>query len=113
MEFNKSGNLIGSGSRRNFPIPPALSGRNLHVLKNVSILSQSLLNDRFYYVSKNVLVKPLSSSWIISVFVTIWLLENVQFVANVAMITALKCFGPLDAFCCVVEKNKKLPTLRK
>ena len=67
-EFNKSCNLIGSGSGRNFPIRPALGGRNRHLLKNVSILSGNLLNELCYYVSQNLPVKPLSSTWIISVF---------------------------------------------
>ena len=51
-EFNKSCNLIGSGSGRTFPIRPALGGRNRHSLKNVSSLSGNLLNDLCYYVSK-------------------------------------------------------------
>ena len=53
-EFNQFGNLIGSGSERNFPIRPALS-----FIKNVSILSGNLLNDLCYYVSKNISVKAL------------------------------------------------------
>ena len=62
----------------------------------------------FYYVSKNLSVKPLSLTWIISVFITICSLEIVQFVANLAMITALKCSGLPHAFRCVVEKNKNV-----
>ena len=106
-EFNKSYNLIGSGSGRNFPIRPALGGRNRHLLKNVSILPGNLLNDLCYYVSKNLPVKPLSSTWIISVFITICSrsLEIVQFVANLAMITAPKSSGLSHAFLCVVEKK--------
>ena len=92
-------------SGRNFSIrPAALGGRNRHLLKNVSILSGNLLNDLCYYVSENFSVKPPSSTWIISVFITICLLEIVQFVANLAMITALKCPGLSHAFGCVVEK---------
>ena len=105
-EFNKSCNLIGSG--RNFPIRPALGGRNRHWLTNVSILSGNLSNDLCYYVSKNLSVKPLSSTWIISIFITICSLEIVQFVANLAMITALKCSGLSHTFRCVVEKNKNV-----
>ena len=93
-EFNKSCILIGSGSGRNFPIGPTLGGRNRHLLKNVSILSGNLLNNLCYYVSKNLSVKPLSSTLIISVFITICSLEIVQFVANLAMITALKYSSP-------------------
>ena len=52
-------------------------------------------------------VKPLSSTWITSVFITICSLEIVQFVANLAMITALKCSGLSHAFRCVVEKKQK------
>ena len=63
------------------------------------------LNDLFYYVSKNLSVKPLSSTWIISIFITICSLEIVQFVANLAMITALKCPGLSHTFCCVAEKK--------
>ena len=91
-EFNKSCNLIGSWSGRNFSIPPALGGRNRHFLKNVSSLSRNLLNDICYCVSKDLSVKPLSSTLImISVFSTLCPLEIVQFVTNVANITALKC----------------------
>ena len=79
-----------------------------HLLKNVSSLSANLLNDLCYYVSKNLSMKPLSSTWIISVFITICSLEIVQFVANLAMITALKCSGLSHAFRCVVEKNKNI-----
>ena len=77
-------------------------------MKNVSSLSGNLLNDLRYYVNKNLSVKPLSSTWIISIFITICSLEIVQFVANLAMITALKCSGLLHAFRCVVEKNKNV-----
>ena len=105
-EFNKSCNLIGSGSRQDFSILPALGGRNQHSLKNVSSLSGNLLNDLCYYVSKNLSVEPFSSTWIISVFITICSLEIVQFVANPAMITPLKCSALLHTFRCVVEKNK-------
>ena len=107
-EFNKSCNLISPRSGRNFPIRPALGGRNRALLKDVSILSGNILNDLCYYVSKNLSVKPLSSTWIISVFITICSLEIVQFVANLAMITALKRSGLLHAFRCVVEKNKNV-----
>ena len=104
-EFNKSCNLIGSGSGRDFPIRRALGGRNRHLLKNVSIFSGNLLNEYSYYVSKSLSVKPLSSTWII---ITVCSLEIVQFVANLAMITALKCSGLSHAFRCNVEKNKNV-----
>ena len=107
-EFSKSCNLIGSGGGRDFPIRRALGGRNRHLLKNVSIFSGNLLNEYSYYVSKNLSVKPLSSTWIISVFITVCSLEIVQFVANLAMITALKCSGLSHAFRCIVEKNKNV-----
>ena len=45
-----------------------------------------------YYVNRNVSVKPLSSTWITSVVITICSLEIVQFVANLAMITAVRAF---------------------
>ena len=67
-----------------------------------------LLNDLCYYVNKSLSVKPLSSTWITSVFITICSLEIVQFVANLAMITALKCSGLSHAFHCVVEKHKNV-----
>ena len=105
-EFNKSCNLIGSGSGQNFPIRPALGGRNHE--KKVSSLSGNLLNDLCYYVNKNLSVKPISSTWITSVFITICSLEIVQFVTNLAMITTLKCSGLSQAFRCVVEKNKNV-----
>ena len=54
---------------------------------------------------KNLSEKPLSSTWITSVFISICSLEIVQFVANLAIIAALKCSGLLHAFRCVVEKN--------
>ena len=60
------------------------------------------------YVNTNLLVNPLSSTWITSVFITICSLEIVPFVANLAMITALKCSGLWHAFRCVVEKNKNV-----
>ena len=105
-EFNKSCNLIGSGSGRNFSIRPALGGRNHK--RNVSSLSGNLLNNLCYHVNKNLSVKPLSSTLVTSVFITICSLEIAQFVANFAMITALKCSGLSQAFCCVVEKNKNV-----
>ena len=104
-EFNKSCNLIGSGSGRDFPIRRALGGRNRHLLKNVSIFFGNLLNEYSYYVSKILSVKPLYSTWII---ITVCSREIVQFVANLAMITALKCSGLSHAFRCVVEKNKNV-----
>ena len=104
-EFNKSCNLIGSGSGRNFPIRPALGGG---IIKTVPSFSGNLFSDLCYYGNKNLSVKSLSSSWITSVFITICLLEIVQFVANLTMITALKCSGLWYAFCCVVEKNKNV-----
>ena len=110
-QFNKSCNLIGSGSERNFPIRPALSGRNRHLLKNVSSLTGNLLNDLCYCVSKNLWVKLLSSTWIITVLNTICSIEIVQFVVNLAMITALKCSGLSHAFRCVLEKNKNVNNL--
>ena len=104
-EFNKSCNLIGSGSGRNFPIWPALGGRD-H--KKCFKFVWKHLNDLCFHINKNLSVKPLSSTWIISVFITICSLEIVQFVANLAMITALKCSGLSHAFRCVVEKNKNV-----
>ena len=78
------------------------------IIKNVSSLSGNFLNDLCYYVNKNLSVKPLSSTWITSVFITICSLEIVQFVANLAMITALKCSSVSHAFRCVVEQNKNV-----
>ena len=63
VEFNKSCNLIDSGRGRNFPIQPALGGQSQHILKNVTILSGNLLNDLCYYISKNLSLKPLSSTY--------------------------------------------------
>ena len=91
-------NLIGSGSG----IFPS------EIIENVSSLPGNLLKDLRYYVNKNLSVKPLSSTWIISVFITICSLEVVQFVANLVMITALKCPGLSHTFHCVVEKNKNI-----
>jgi len=92
-----------------FPSSPLSAGGivacDRHLLKNVSSLSG---NDLCYYVSKNLSVKPLSSTWIISVFITICSPEIVQFVTNLAMITALKFSGLSHAFRCVAEKNKKV-----
>ena len=53
-------------------------------------------------------MKPLSLTWITSVFITICSLKIVQFVANLALITALKCSSLSHAFRCVVEKNKNV-----
>ena len=53
-------------------------------------------------------MKPLSSTWFTSVFITICSLEVVQFVANLAMITAPKCSGLSHALLCVVEKKIKM-----
>ena len=78
------------------------------IIKNVSSLSGNLSNDLCYYLNKNLSVKPLSSTWITSVFITICSLQIVQFVANLVMITALKCSGVSHAFRCVVEKNKNV-----
>ena len=88
-----------------FPSGPLSAGG---ITKNVSSLSGNLLNNLCYYVNKNLSVKPLSSTWITSVLITICSLEIVQFVANLAMITALKCSGLSHAFRCVVEKNKNV-----
>ena len=74
-------NLIGSGSVWKFPI-----------IKNVSSLSGNLPSDLHYYINKNLSVKPVSLTWITSVFITICSLEIVQFVANLAMITAVRVF---------------------
>ena len=95
-EFHKSCNLIGSGSGESW------------LLKNVSSLSGNLLNDLCYYESKNLSLKPLSSTSIISVFNSIWSPEIVLFIANLAMVTALKCSGLSHGFRCVVEKNKNV-----
>ena len=62
------------------------------IIKNVSSVSGNLLNDLRYYGKKNLSVKPLSSTWITSVVITICSLEIVQFVANLAMITAVRVF---------------------
>ena len=71
------------------------------------------LNDLCYTVSENLSVKPLSSTWIISVFITICSLQIVvQIVANLAMITALKCTGLSHVFRCVVEKNNVIRQYR-
>ena len=78
------------------------------IIKNVPSFSGNLFSDLCYYGNKNLSVKSLSWSWITSVFITICLLEIVQFVANLTMITALKCSGLSYAFCCVVEKNKNV-----
>ena len=77
-------NLIGSRSGPNFPI-------RTHK-KNVSSLSGNLLNDLCYYGNKNLSVKPVSSTWITSVFISTCSLEIVQFVANLATITAVQVF---------------------
>ena len=47
------------------------------IIKYFSSLSGNLLKDLCCYVSKNLSVKPLSSTWIISVFLTICSLEIV------------------------------------
>ena len=60
--------------------------------KSVLSLSGNLSNDLCYYANRNLSVKPLSSTWITSVFITICSLEIVQFVANLAMITAVRVF---------------------
>ena len=88
-----------------FPSGPLSAGG---IIKNVPSFSVNLFSDLCYYGNKNLSVKSLSSSWITSVFITICLLEIVQFVANLTMITALKCSGLSYAFCCVVEKNKNV-----
>jgi len=64
------------------------------IIKSVSSLSGNLLNDLHYYVNRNLLVKPLSSTWITgtSVFIIICSLEIVQLVTNLAMITAVRVF---------------------
>ena len=49
-----------------FPSGPLSAGG---VIKNVSSLSGNPLNDLCYYVNKNLSVKPLSSTWITSVFI--------------------------------------------
>ena len=72
------------------------------IIKSVSSLFGNLLNDFCYYINRNLSVKPLSSTWITSVFITICSLDIVQFVANLAMISAVWVF--LHAFRSVVEK---------
>ena len=62
------------------------------IIKNVSSVSGNLLNDLRYYGNKNLSVKPVSSTWITSLFITICSLEIGQFVANLAMITAVRVF---------------------
>ena len=77
-------NLIGSGCRNGiFPS---------EIINNSSHFSGNLLNDLRYYVNENLSVKPVFSTWITSVFITICSLEIVQFVANLAMITAVRVF---------------------
>ena len=88
-----------------FPSGPLSAG---WIIKNVPSSSGNLLSDLCYYGNKNLSVIPLSPTWITSVFITICLLEIVQFVANLTMITALKCSGLSHAFRCVVEKNKNV-----
>ena len=90
-----------------FPSGPLSAGG---IIKNVSSFSGDFLNDLCYYVNKNLSVKPLSSIWIISVFITISSLGIVQFVANLTMITALKCSGLSLVFRYVIEKIKMLFT---
>ena len=102
MFFTIFSSVLEFSQCRNFPIRPALGGRN-H--KNVSSLSGSLLNNLCYYVNENLSEKSLSSTWIISVFITICSLEIFHFVANLAMITALKCSGLSHVFRCVEENN--------
>ena len=80
-------------------------------IKNCFNLAGNLLKGLCYYVSKNLSVKPLPSTWIISVFITLCSLEIGQFVANLAMITALICSGLSHAFRLVVgKKNCYSPT---
>ena len=62
------------------------------IIKSVSSLPGNLLNDLRYYLNRSLSVKPLSSTWISSVFITICSLEIVQFVPNLAMITAVQVF---------------------
>ena len=58
---------------------------------------------------KNLSVELLSSTWIISVFITICTLEIVQFVANLAMITALNVLVLLNSCrlwsCKILQKS--------
>ena len=56
----------------------------------------------------NLSLKPLSSTWIISVFITICSLEIVQFVANLCHDYSPKMFGSFARLRCVVEKNNLL-----
>ena len=57
-------------------------------------------------------MKPLSTTWIISVFIAICLLEIVQFVAKLAMITALKCPSLSHPFRCIEENlGKTVPSV--
>ena len=54
-------------------------------------------------------IAPLGGrKWTTSVFINIYSLVSVQFLANLAMITALKFLGLLHAFRCVLEKNKNV-----
>ena len=64
----------------------------MEIIKSVSSLPGNLLNDLRYYVNRNLSVKPVSSLWITSVFITFCSLEIVQFVANLDMITAVRVF---------------------
>lgn len=51
-------------------------------------------------------MKPLSSAWIVSVFIAVCSLEVVRFVAGLAVVAALECSGLSHAFRCVVEGSK-------
>ena len=70
-----------------------------------TFFKRSLKNDLRSYADRSLSVKPLSSTWNTSVFITICSLEIVQFVANLGMITALSS-GLSHAFRSVVEENK-------
>ena len=62
------------------------------IIKSVLSLSGNLLNDLHYYVNRKLSVKLLFSTWITSVFITICSLKIVQFLTNLAIITAVWVF---------------------
>ena len=97
--------MLVPGAGGIFPSGPLSAGG---IIKNVSSLSGNLLNNVCYYVKKNLSEKPLYSTWITSVLITICSLEIFHFVANLAMITALKCSVLSHVFRCVVEENKNV-----
>ena len=64
------------------------------IIKSVSSLSGNLLNDLCCYVNKNLSMEPFFNLDYLCFHYYIWPLEIVQFVANLAMITAVQVFCP-------------------